>query len=464
MPDPRPDETLDDFMDRCMGDEEALADFPDEQQRAAFCRTTFRRSRDQAQAALQLSASDPMPLEIVAERRDGSGIVRIPILVEAAEIRKAKTSGRGGGKSKVTSANLDEVVANFEVWPGPVPVGMSPHDETLEESAGPMPGFIVAMERRGSAVWAEIDLTSFLMDLVAGQRDFETGVRGFRALRGFSVDLLRTVALADRTLEGAAVAGGIFTNRPALDVHFGEQREAAALVASGGLAGASWQAEAVCAFSLAVPEAAQKEDPAMTKEQLEAKLQEQKTELEQLQGKLQEAEGKAGQVEALEAQVTELKEKLESAGGGGDGGGDLEQLSQTVTTLRGDVAKLTEQLATQGAASKATRIKALAERSIDRGLPATLFDGVADDPLAWAEKRGFSDVEQLEAWVDGIPCDQKPTSAGSGGEGAEDGEVVDDGGTLKLSQKGRAALEKAGLDADAIEQGKAQPEKQSEAA
>lgn len=44
MPTPRKDETRDEFIDRCMSDEEAKDDFPDNKQRLAFCFTTWRRS------------------------------------------------------------------------------------------------------------------------------------------------------------------------------------------------------------------------------------------------------------------------------------------------------------------------------------------------------------------------------------------------------------------------------------
>lgn len=43
MPTPRANESEQDFVSRCMGDQEALADFPNQDQRAAFCYSQFRR-------------------------------------------------------------------------------------------------------------------------------------------------------------------------------------------------------------------------------------------------------------------------------------------------------------------------------------------------------------------------------------------------------------------------------------
>lgn len=44
MPTPRQGETRDKFIDRCMGDAEANADFPERDQRFAFCNAQFKRS------------------------------------------------------------------------------------------------------------------------------------------------------------------------------------------------------------------------------------------------------------------------------------------------------------------------------------------------------------------------------------------------------------------------------------
>jgi len=41
MPEPRSGETREGFVNRCMGDEESVNDFPDEEQRAAFCHSQY---------------------------------------------------------------------------------------------------------------------------------------------------------------------------------------------------------------------------------------------------------------------------------------------------------------------------------------------------------------------------------------------------------------------------------------
>ena len=45
MPKPTPNETKDDFLNRCMGDEEALNDFPENDQRYAVCNSMWEESK-----------------------------------------------------------------------------------------------------------------------------------------------------------------------------------------------------------------------------------------------------------------------------------------------------------------------------------------------------------------------------------------------------------------------------------
>lgn len=45
MPKPTPSETKDEFISRCMGDEKALNDFPDEAQRYAVCSSLWEESK-----------------------------------------------------------------------------------------------------------------------------------------------------------------------------------------------------------------------------------------------------------------------------------------------------------------------------------------------------------------------------------------------------------------------------------
>jgi signal peptide peptidase SppA len=50
MPEPNDDETRDEFIERCMADDEANRDFPDDDQRFAFCQAQWERNQDESQS------------------------------------------------------------------------------------------------------------------------------------------------------------------------------------------------------------------------------------------------------------------------------------------------------------------------------------------------------------------------------------------------------------------------------
>lgn len=54
LPKPRKDEEKDDFIDRCMGDEVAVEEFPDESQRRAVCETQWDESKEEDKAMVGL--------------------------------------------------------------------------------------------------------------------------------------------------------------------------------------------------------------------------------------------------------------------------------------------------------------------------------------------------------------------------------------------------------------------------
>lgn len=66
MPTPRENETESEFVSRCMGDEEAVADFPDEEQRVAVCYAIWRRRDEKATyrgEEIDLTPTDSMAAE-----------------------------------------------------------------------------------------------------------------------------------------------------------------------------------------------------------------------------------------------------------------------------------------------------------------------------------------------------------------------------------------------------------------
>jgi len=74
MPKPRSGENRDDFLERCMGDEEAISDFPDPDQRYAFCNSQWDNSKGVKimekkffdQLSINIKSSDEEKREITA--------------------------------------------------------------------------------------------------------------------------------------------------------------------------------------------------------------------------------------------------------------------------------------------------------------------------------------------------------------------------------------------------------------
>lgn len=67
MPEPKPGENRGQFNARCMGDAEALRDFPDQAQRFAFCNSKWQQAQTKTKAAkarMTEAADEPVVLEV----------------------------------------------------------------------------------------------------------------------------------------------------------------------------------------------------------------------------------------------------------------------------------------------------------------------------------------------------------------------------------------------------------------
>jgi hypothetical protein len=59
MPKPTPSESKEEFLNRCMGDEEALKDFPDEAQRYAVCQSKWYETKMSALEKYRAAFAEP---------------------------------------------------------------------------------------------------------------------------------------------------------------------------------------------------------------------------------------------------------------------------------------------------------------------------------------------------------------------------------------------------------------------
>lgn len=348
-----------------------------------------------------MQLSEPVQIKVIHRRDNGSGIVEIPLLPQT-EIDLARTEGGGKGRIAVTHAVLEEIARNFASYPGPVPIGVSPH-VNFEERGGFAPGFINAVKVQDGRLFGEVDLIAPLF------AEVEAG-----GWRGFSVEIARNLKTATVELQGWALTGGVFTNRPATDVHF--RIAAENKIETDGVATIN------CLFVGEENEMDEKSTASGAAEvtALEAKL----ATKEQLISTLRAtADNMAGEKKALEAQLEETNKDLKAANIA------LADEKAQHAALADQHAHVTRKLADVEASKRETEVKLEAEQTralkdqvleivhgaIDRGVSAALFEGVEEDPVAWFRSK-FTTTDALGKFIEALPTvSQSATSSGRPG-------------------------------------------------
>ena len=358
------------------------------------------------------TAAAPASLRIVRTNPDNSGVVEMPIL-RAGTINRALTSGGGEGKLTISQDDLSQMAQNFSAWPGPVPINVQPH-RSWSESAGEAPGFIEAMEVRGGDLFAQIFLVSDLFREVAAGK-----------WRGFSVDIAKGIELPTATFETWAVWGGVFTNRPAADVHFRHEQIAAS-------------AAATVAHSLGDEETSMSEEKSAA---LEAQLNVKDKEIEALQSELKSLRSArdSGKTETEKLEITMSRTAAENAALVAQLRAEKatkSELQDTITSLSSDMERLRNELNQERNQNLALAVKKTIEKALNRGVDAAIFEGSDKDPVKWM-KSTFASFEAFAEHVDHLRG-RKNFSASSGS--------AQDDGTESLSAHSVETLKSLGLD------------------
>jgi hypothetical protein len=318
-------------------------------------------------------------LEVIKRNDDGSGVVRIPIL----KVGNLDLSD-GGAPVAVTRQMLREAVANFRDYPGPVPIGVSPHRKFMERS-GPSPGFVEALTVKGDDLVADLWLVAELFSEVD---------RGY--WRGFSVEFFEDgLPLPSKRMEGAVLVGGVFTNRPAAHVNFAPSFEKAAevLAVSLEIGPASGSSKERTMSKTAEELQAELDAREETIRQLETQAKEARSSKGDLDDRLKTANKELAQTKAklatLEAEKTEAEEKA----------------AETRARLEGQEKKqkdLEEQIAKLTKSETSREVKLVIEEAIDQGVAPAVFDGYEKDPAAWLDG-SYKTLENLKAVIATLP-------------------------------------------------------------
>lgn len=378
--------------------------------------------------AVALSARSKLKL---VERKGNGGIVcEFPILC-VGELDLSLAAG-GKGKLAVTREMLDEIVANSKDWPGPLPLNVVPHRE-WQETAGPAPGFIDELTRRGDDLWARCSLGPWLAASVLADE-----------WRGFSVDMKKSPRHASRAMNGWCVLGGVFTNRPAADVHFSVD-VAASAESSAELA-------LVVSLSLITEREGSgggrpmktAEELALEVTQLQKEAKEKDEQIAALSSKVEKLEADVVKANSLAAEKASLSGRFET---------DMTSLQGQLRTAQNEVTALTTKNTALEAdvRAKATEIEGLkaaalqgdirraVKDGLDRGIPASVFEGTDRDPVAMLQAKFGGSLASLQALVSSYPAPKKRQPVPSGVE-------TDDDGTAALSAEDQAELRRHGLD------------------
>ena len=373
---------------------------------------------------MQVNASPPKSLQIIRENEDGSGVVRVPIL-KVGQVNLKKTASKGGGTWDVTLDTLHEIAANFPQHPGPVPVGTTIH-RSVGETGGAMPAFLESVVVSGNTLFGDVFAMVGLFD------EIKAGM-----WRGFSVDAAEDAAWPTITLKGWSVFGGIFTNRPAADVHFAPKAKVAASV-----------------FQSLVDEDKERDMETVSLEIHEAKIEESKAALaaKDLEIKrVNEVNADVGEkVATLQTQLDEAKRDLTTARTETSTGKAHEnELSATVASLEASMAEMRGKLSAASAKLDAevnrvtaARVKELVEIAIDpngAAMPPKYFEGYEADPCAWL-KSNYANLNAFETFVSALPggSAKKPTSSGPSSVTGKDG-------SSPLSEENEKRLRRLGL-------------------
>lgn len=412
-----------------------------------------------------VNLSDALPVKVILRRDDGSGIVEIPILPETTD----------NDRISVTRADLEKIAANFGEYPGPVPIGVSPHVE-FDERAGFSPGFVEKLTVRGSnpaRLYAQIDLIGPLFYEVVEARGW----------RGFSVEMHKNLKHPDRKFEGWVLTGGVFTNRPATDTHF--KVAAMADVESDVQVAASFtlrptaEEETAMAEETKTTSPAAPAEPKVEKTPAPAPPTEKTVSLAFHQARESELKGN---VTALEAELRTANSQLEAANR------ELHQsridLQAAKTKLDGTQVDLdtmraqanrfenraknlekANALLESQVTERAEELKREQDKSLDRdvrqivldaigaGIPPAQFEGHDAEPAEWL-RANFASLEafkgQVKAQTDtlralGVKPKSQPARSGHDPAKAAEPPV-----SVELSDSERARLEAVGIDPEFV--------------
>jgi len=381
-----------------------------------------------------LSTLTPSDIVIVLERSDGSGVVELPVLAESARIDLGRTASGRAGEEAITAEDLRSAVANLAHWPGPIPIHRAPH-RSMTETSGPGDGFLESLEVRGKQLWARLDLTKPLFQEVKA-----------RQWRGFSVDYGRGARLATKTLTGFLIAGGVFTNRPAADVHF----KVAAGVELNDELSSYYVPFSDRGSDAGGDDMAENQDVTVQLATAEAEVKSKATRIVQLEENLADARESINSADkaalAAERRADEAIASIQAAKLSSDRHkADLDEANERIVQLEEERKDLRTKLATMEATTIGSKISSLCRAAVKEGVQPSRLKAFGDyekDPVKWLNDN-FKSLESAEIFIKTLPRD---AALGSVPSGREKPDATDTDGVI--TPENANSLRRLGLNPD----------------
>ena len=153
MPKPKKDESKDDFLDRCMGDDVMVKDYPDNDQRYAICNSLWEDKKSKPNSKIEIRS---FPIELRTDKVEGES----PKLVGHAALFDVLSEDLGGFKEKIrkgafaNSIKVDDIRALFN------------HDSNYVLGRNTSGSLILAEDDLGLAIEIDPPDTQFAKDLM----------------------------------------------------------------------------------------------------------------------------------------------------------------------------------------------------------------------------------------------------------------------------------------------------------
>ena len=380
---------------------------------------------------MNCGAANPLKARKIRDMDNGGAVFEVPVLTEQTQVDFSKSHGGGPTSGSVTASDMREMVSNFDSWPKRPTVGFDGIDLGHDrDKAGPSAAFVNALRFDEGVLWATIEADSFGASLVA-------------RYGGTSVEAQMNPSITMGDFDGWVMTGFIFTNDNAIDTAYriaaSESFQAArALISRPEGEEMANEKETARELELAGKVREQGETIKVLREQITAKADTSGTSAEERTRLLRENADLTDKSVTLRAKVGSLESEAVQLRG------KIDAQDRTIQSLTADVAA-------EVSKTKAVEIRELAEKAIANNFPATYFEGLDADPVAWfnenyGETGTLDALRKLSETKFQTGSKNSPTSSGTDKTPPDAGESE----AIQLTDKQKKALRTAGVTEERI--------------